>query len=154
MVLNFGMRWGVAIGLAWTVEVAGGNLIVPHQVGARVGQVAAIVAAILPAVAGARGAMVTGRIGTGARIGFWSGVVSGVITFVALAVAAFVVVHVPGLPGLEAPHHPAGVLTAEELAAFNVGDYLAGGISHLILIGAPFCSVAGAVGGLLMARPR
>ena len=76
------------------------------------------------------------------------------ITFVALAVAAFVVVHVPGLPGLEAPHHADRVLTAEELAAFNVADYLAGGISHLVLIGAPFCSVAGAIGGPLTARPR
>lgn len=154
MVLDHGLLWGVAIGLAWAVEVAGGNLIVPHQVGARIGQVAAIVAATLPSVAGARGTMVTGRIGTGARIGFWSGVVSGVITFVALAVAGFLVVHFPGLPGLETPHHPATALTAEELTAFNVGDYFAGEISHLVLIGAPFCSVAGALGGLLMARPR
>jgi hypothetical protein len=152
MVLRRGARWGVAIGLAWTVEVAGGNLIVPHEVGARIGQVAAIVAAILPALAGGSGAATTGRIVTGARIGFWSGVVSGMITFVALAVAGLLVAHFPGLPGTETPHHPAGVMTAEQLAAFNVGDFMAGGVSHLVLIGAPFCSAAGLVGGILMAR--
>jgi hypothetical protein len=48
----------------------GGNLITPHQLGARIGVVAAIFAAILTALAGARGAVVTRRPGTGARIGF------------------------------------------------------------------------------------
>ena len=150
LVLRRGAQWGVAIGLAWTVEVIGGNLILPHSLGARIGIVAAAVAAILPVVAGAHGAAATGRLNTGARIGFWSGVVSGLITFAALAAVGFVVVHVPGFPGLETPHNATMALTAEELAAFNIGDYLAGGVSHLVLIGAPFCTAAGFVGGLLM----
>lgn len=63
LVLRHGARWGVAIGLAWTVEVVGGNVIMPHQL--------------------------------------------------------------------------------------DIADYLAGGVSHLVLIGGLFCSAAGTFGGLL-----
>ena len=137
------------IGLAWTVEVVGGNVIVPHPLGARIGVLAAVAAAIMPVVAGATVVARTGRIGSGARVGFWSGVVSGVITFVALASVGYLVVSVPGFPGVEVPRNVVRELTANELAAFNIGDYLAGGVSHLVIIGAPFCSAAGAFGGVL-----
>jgi hypothetical protein len=70
VVLGYGARWGVVIGLVWIVEVVGGNVIVPHQLGAGIGVLSAVVAAILPVVAGATGAARTGQIGTGARIGF------------------------------------------------------------------------------------
>jgi hypothetical protein len=150
LVLHRGMRWGVLIGLVWTVEVVSGNLIMQHQLGSRIGGLAALLAAILPAIAGASGAVVTRRASTGARIGFWSGVVSGLITFVTIVAVGYLVVYFPGFPGVETPHHVSKALTAEELAAFNIGDYLAGGVSHLVLIGAPFCSLAGLIGGLLM----
>jgi hypothetical protein len=129
--------------------VIGGNLIIPHALGAGIGALAAIVAAILPVAAGASGAARTGRIETGAWIGFWSGVVSGLITFLALAIVGNIVVRFPWLPGVEIPQGVDRALTPDELATFNVGDYLAGGISHLVLIGAPFCSLAGTVGGAL-----
>ena len=148
-VLRDGARWGVVIGVAWTVEVIGGNVIIPHALGAGIGVLAAIGAAILPVVAGAIGAARTGRIGTGAKIGFWSGVVSGIITFLALVIVGNMVVSLHWLPGLETPHRVSRALTADELATFNIGDYLAGGVSHLVLIGAPFCSLAGIVGGVL-----
>lgn len=154
MVLRHGARWGLAIGLAWTVEVAGGNVIVPHQLGAEIGTLAAIAAAIMPVVAGATEAARTGQIGSGARVGSWSGVVSGVITFAVLATVGYLVVSVPGFPGVEAPRNVGRPLTANELAAFNIGDYLAGGVSHLVVIGAPFCSAAGAFGGALMRTLR
>jgi hypothetical protein len=154
MVLRYGARWGVVIGLAWTVEVIGGNLIIPHALGAKIGGLAAIVAAILPVAAGASGAARTGRIETGARIGFWSGIVSGLITFLALAIVGNIVVSFPWFPGVETPHGVDRALTADELATFNIGDYLAGGISHLVLIGAPFCSLAGTLGGLLGRPPH
>lgn len=153
LVLHRGSCWGVVIGLVWTVEVAGGNLITPHQLGGRIGSVAAVVAAILPAIAGASGSVETGRAGTGARIGFWSGVVSGLITFITAATVGYLVVLFPGFPGVETPPNVARALSAEESAAYNVGDYLAAGVSHLVLLGAPFCSAAGLVGGLLVRNP-
>jgi hypothetical protein len=148
-VLRHGARWGVLIGLAWTVEVLGGNVIMPHKFGAGIGVLAAVAAAIMPVIAGAIEAARTGQIGSGARVGFWSGAVSGVMTFVALASVGYLVVSVPGFPGVEAPRNVVRALTANELAAFNIGDYLAGGVSHLVIIGAPFCSAAGAFGGVL-----
>jgi hypothetical protein len=153
LVLRSGARWGVMIGLAWAAEVVAGNLIVPHQLGARIGVLAAAVAAFLPLFAGLRGAEMTGRVVAGLRVGFWSGIVSGLITFVSLAIVGYLVVLFPGFPGVEVPHEAiAGALTAKELAAFNIGDYLAAGVSHLVLIGAPFCSGVGLVGGLLGRR--
>ena len=47
-VLRHGARWGVLIGLAWTVEVLGGNVIMPHKFGAGIGVLAAVAAAIMP----------------------------------------------------------------------------------------------------------
>jgi hypothetical protein len=149
MALRLGARWGGLTGLAWAVEVFGGNVMTPHALGASIGVLAAIIAAILPFAAGAIGAASTGRIGTGARIGFWTGVVSGLITFMVLAGVGYLVVNVPGFPGVETPHSAAKVLTPNDLAAFNIGDYLAGGVSHLVLIGAPFCTVAGVLGALM-----
>ena len=102
-----------------------------------IGVLAAPAAAIMPIVAGATEAARTGQIGSGARVGFWSGAVSGVITFVALASVGYLVVSVPGFPGVEFPHNAGRAFTANDLAAFNVGDYLAGGVSHLVVIGAP-----------------
>jgi len=75
-VLRHGARWGVLIGLAWTVEVVGGNVIMPHEFGAGIGILAAVAAAIMPVIAGATEAARTGHIRSGARVGFWSGAVS------------------------------------------------------------------------------
>ena len=148
-VLRRGARWGVLIGLAWIVEVVGGNVIVPHELGARIGILGAVAAAIMPVIAGAAEAARTGQISSGARVGFWSGAVSGLITFIALAGVGCLVTSVPGFPGVEVPRNVLRAPTANELAAFNMGDYLAGGVSHLVIIGAPFCSAAGAFGGVL-----
>jgi hypothetical protein len=41
-VLRHGARWGVLIGLAWTVEVLGGNVIMPHKFGAGIGVLVAV----------------------------------------------------------------------------------------------------------------
>ena len=63
----------------------------------------AVAAAIMPVIAVATEAARTGQIGSGARVGFWSGAVSGVMTFVALASVGYLVVSVPGFPGVEVP---------------------------------------------------
>lgn len=140
VVLHYGVRWGVVIGLAWIVETFAGNVLMPHS---PIGLLATIVAAVLPAVAGATGAAVTGQAWTGARIGFWSGVVSGLIAFAGVAGVGYLIVGFPEfLQGQDIS--PA----AGDSAAYNIGDYLATGVSHLLLVGALFCSAAGAFGGL------
>jgi hypothetical protein len=144
---------GIVIGLFWTVEVVGGNVIVPHQLGARIGVVAAVAAATFPVIAGAFGTSATGRVEAGTRIGLWSGAVSGLITFVVIVSVGLLIVRFLSLPGVETPHHVDRTLTADELATFNLGDYLTGGLSHLVLIGSPFCGIAAAIGGTLV-RPR
>jgi hypothetical protein len=149
VVLRHGATWGILIGLAWTVEILGGNVIVPHEFGAGIGILAALAAAIMPVIAGAIETARTGHIRSGACAGFWSGVVSGVITFIALASVGYLVVTVPGFPGVEVPRHAVRALTANELAAFNIGEFLAAGVNHLVIVGAPFCSAAGAFGGVL-----
>jgi len=111
------------------------------------GRTAAIVAALRPLVAGARAAVLTGRARDGARTGFWSGMLSGLIAFLVLGAAGLPAARFPSLPGVEAPRDSARSLTPEEWGSFDVGDYLAGGIIHLAIIGAAFCSAAGAIGG-------
>lgn len=146
VVLHYGARWGVVIGLVWIVEVVGGNVILPNS---PIGLLATLTAVILPAFAGAAGTAVTGRISTGARIGFWSGVVSGLITFVALASVGYLAAsHPEFLHDQEIPPDIGRAYTAAELATYNLADYLAGGVSHLFIVGALFCSAAGALGGL------
>jgi hypothetical protein len=153
VVLHYGARWGVVIGLAWIVEVFAGNVLMPHS---PIGLLVTIVAAVLPVVAGATGAAVTGQTWTGARIGFWSGVVSGLIAFAGVAAVGYLIAYFPEfLPDREIPSGIGN--TAAELAAYSIGDYLAGGVSHLLLVGALFCSAAGAFGGLfgrLVRSPR
>jgi hypothetical protein len=144
-----GLKWGLATGIAWSVEVFGGNVVVPHRLGAGIGQVAALVAFSLPIAAGLTGAVRTGRIAAAARIGFWTGAISGLVTFIAGAVACFLVLTIPGLPGIEMPHNVPQALSPEELAAFNATDYLAAAVSHLVLIGGPYCALAATAGGIL-----
>ena len=147
VVLHYGARWGVVIGLVWVVEVIGGNVILPNS---PVGMLATLTAVVLPAFAGAAGTAVTGRIRTGARIGFWSGVVSGLIAFVALASVGYLAASHPELMrDQELPPDIGRAYTAAELATYNLADYLASGVSHLFILGALFCSAAGALGGLL-----
>lgn len=146
VVLHYGARWGVVIGLVWIVEVVAGDLILPSS---PIALFATLIAVVLPAVAGATGVAVTGRIRTGARIGFWSGVVSGLITFIAVAGVGYVAAYFPeSLHGADTPPDISRTYTAAELATYNLADYLAGGVSHLLIVGALLCTAAGALGGL------
>lgn len=140
VVLHYGARWGLVIGLAWIVETFAGDVLLPHS---PIGLLAAIVAAALPALAGATGAAVTGQAWTGARIGFWSGAVSGLIAFAGVAGVGYLIVGFPEFVQGQDFSPAAG-----DSAANNIGGYLATGVSHLLLVGALFCSAAGAFGGL------
>jgi hypothetical protein len=146
VVLNYGARWGLVIGLAWIVEAFAGDVLMPHS---PVGMLATMVAAALPAVAGATGAAVTGQTSTGVRIGFWSGVVSGLIAFVGVAGVGYLSVDFPEfLQSQDSSSEIASAIATGQLAGDDIGDYLARGVSQLLLAGALFCSAAGAFGGL------
>lgn len=143
VVLHYGARWGIVIGLAWTVEAVAGDVFAPRSPGSSIGILAAIVAGILPVVAGATGASVTGRIWTGARVGFWTGVVSGLIAFVAVAMVGYAVPH-----DQDSLSELGSSYSAGDIATSRIADYLAGGVSRLFIVGALFCTAAGAFGGL------
>jgi hypothetical protein len=84
--------------------------------------------------------------------GFWTGLVSGVMSFLALAGVGYVLAFIPGLPGAEMPREP---YTAEQFQALNVSDAMGGALTHLVILGAVFCSIAGAIGaasGIVLER--
>ena len=154
LVLHYGALFGVAIGCAWTIEVVFANLVMPHELGAGIGFPAAVLAVLLPLVAGAVGAIKSGKVWTGVRVGFWSGAISGIIAFLVIATVGYILALLPGLPGAETPSG-GRVFTGAELEQFRVLDALAAAVNHLLPVGAIYCTVAGAVGasiGLLLER--
>jgi hypothetical protein len=147
VVLNYGARWGLVIGLAWIVEAVAGDVLLPHS---PIGLLMTMVAAALPAVAGAAGSAITGQAWTGARIGFWSGVVSGLIAFAGIAGLGYLAMDFPEvLQGQDSSSEIVSGISAGQLVGDDIGDYLARGVSQLLLAGALFCSAAGAFGGWL-----
>src|SRR5262245_43228869 len=95
MVLHYGVKWGLAIGCEWaiaaTVSLIGrilpGVFVIVNSIapkdppGAPIWAAATLCGLLLPFVAGAAGAIKARRVRFGTRVGFWSGVVSGLIGF-------------------------------------------------------------------------
>ena len=150
VVLHYATRWGIAIGLAWAVEVIGGDIIPSTFAGWIPGNT--FVAAILPIVAGGQ------RCGNHRRRAVQHRCPDWILErrcerpdrrSAALASVGYLAANFPDfLHDQEVPPDIGRAYTAAELATYNIEDYLAGGISHLFLIGALFCSAAGALGGL------
>ena len=86
LVLLLGQRWGIAIGIWWIVFSLCAHLLIPH---ARLG-VVLFFAFLLPFASGAHGALRTGRFRDGIQICFWSGLISGVMTFLGLFAVNYV----------------------------------------------------------------
>src|SRR5690349_23293366 len=83
--LRLGTIFGVTSGAFWVVEIAAGNLVaVDSDVTHVVYRIATLIAAFLPLVAGVVAAYQTGRFRSGVIVGFWCGLVSGMIGFLAL----------------------------------------------------------------------
>ena len=102
---------------------------------------------VFPLAAGIVAAARTERIGTGAAVGFWSGLIGGLITFLALMVMTYVFMGI----FQHDPQNVRGYLGSGErtLSTFIVGDSLFASCSHLLLIGMLWGSVLGAVGGAI-----
>lgn len=151
--LRLGGVFGLLIGGLWIVEVLTGNLIAidstPSHVIYRVSTVGAF---LLPLVAGGVGAARTGRVRTGLVVGCWSGLLSGLITFLTLMAVTYAfmgwLAHDPQNLH-DYPH--SGERT---LATFIVGDSLFGASAHLALIGAAWGSALGGLGGALVVWRR
>ena len=146
--LRQGSRWGLVIGGLWLIEVIAGNLASPSQVWALPAYFcAALLAYLLPALAGFLSARQTGRISTGALTGLWCGLVSGLLTFLQLMLIISLFLDV-------ARHDPQNIRQfhqsqAPDLTTFIIGDALAGAIAHLLLIGPLLCTGVGAIGGVI-----
>jgi hypothetical protein len=83
MVLNDGVKWGLAVGCAWlVVALVPINVFAPKdELGAPLWFLGLFSVVLLPFAAGAAGAIKTGKVRVGIRVGFWSGVVSGLLGF-------------------------------------------------------------------------
>jgi len=151
--LRLGGVFGLLIGGLWIVEVLTGNLIAidstPSHVIYRVSTAGAF---LLPLVAGGAGAARTGRVGTGLAVGFWSGLLSGLMTFLTLMAVTYVFMGV--LAHDPQNLHDYAHSGERTLATFIVGDSLFGASAHLALIGAAWGSALGALGGALVAWRR
>jgi hypothetical protein len=153
-VLDLGARWGITIGTLWALAYFSANLVTPHGLGMEIAILLALAGVVLPFVAGAHAAIKMNKVRAGLRVGFWSGVICGVIVFLAGAALGYILAFVPGLPGAEFPTAAHGY-TPVEFQRLNVADALGGGISYWFGFGCLFSPVAGTVGGwagLMLAR--
>jgi hypothetical protein len=146
--LRLGTIFGVASGAFWIVEIVTGNLVaVDSDVTHVVYRAATAIAAFLPLVAGAVAAYQTRRIRSGVAVGFWSGLVSGMIGFLTLVFIAYcfmgVLQHDPQT--LQEYAHSA----EHTLPTYIVGDFLAAACAHLVIVGIAWCTLLGSLGGFV-----
>jgi hypothetical protein len=161
-VLRLGTAWGLTIGALQILGLVSGNLVGAHGIALFSPILLALVAFSLSFIAGAHGAIKTRKVSCGLRVGFWSGLISGLMTFLALAAIGYILAFVPGLPGAEIPSFAEHlyttlesqrvnivdhVYTALEYQRLNVFDALGGGLAFLFGFGGIFSTVAGLVGG-------
>ena len=139
LVLRLGAKWGIAIGVVWSVAYISMNGYTPF------GPLPMFAAFALSFICGAHGGIKTRRMSNGLRVGFWSGLVSGLIVFQTLMVFGYVLAFVPGLPGAEIPKTPG--YTAAEYERINIFDTLGGSLVHLFGIGGVLGALDGLAGG-------
>ena len=131
-VLQRGVKWGVAIGCAWIATLLAGTIL--SDFAGEFSPLTALAALILPFAAGAASAIRTARVRTGLRVGFWSGMVGGLIGFLALAAGGYLDPLLAGAPVF-------ATLEANEYGAFTTGLLI------LLLYGPIFCPIAATIGG-------
>jgi hypothetical protein len=142
--LQLGGRYGIAIGVLWSFALIGANFqiwtVVPWPV-------LVISAFLLPLIVGAHAATRLWRVRAGMRVGFWSGLISGLMSFFVLMAIGYLCAFIPGIPGAEIPDNIP--YTSAEFEQLNVLDAFGGGLYFFFLIGGVYGVIAGAGGGLL-----
>jgi hypothetical protein len=152
-----GLNCGFLIAGFWFLEIVAGNLLDPTYTVVRILYFgSSLVAFSLPLFAGIFGALHSGMIRTGILIGVWSGIVSGLLTFLSLMAVTVVFLN-------QMLQDPQNILQfqgsgASDLVTFVMGDSLAGATGHLVigLLLAPGFAAIGAVFGkaLQSQKPR
>ena len=155
--------FGVGIGACWIIEMVVANLVpVPtsaHRFAYFAYLVAyegpTLIAFALPVVGGFVTTRLTRRLSDGIAVSFWVGLLSGLIGYLTLMFLTYtclgVIEHDPQtLSQFAQSHRQQPTLT---LSAFIVGDSLFGSVSHLLLIGAGWGSLLGALGAVLGRLP-
>jgi hypothetical protein len=140
-----GTRWGFLLGGLWVLEMTVANewygvgawRLVPYY-GAILGVL------VLNVLAGALAAYRSGRIAAGTLVGLWAGLVSGVIGLATMALQVLLT-----LPVLRADPQNVAEAGHRDLTTSIVGDQLAGGIAHLVIVG-PVAGTALATLGALV----
>jgi hypothetical protein len=151
LALRLGARWGVAMGALFTISSYGANL-----VGAALMplfMLLLIVTAALPLIGGAHGAIKMNRMNAGLRVGFWNGLIGGLIGFFGLVALGYILAFFPGFPGAEIPSKT-HAYTALEFQQLNVADVLDGAMVLFVFSGliCPLIGWFGGCAGLLLAR--
>jgi hypothetical protein len=138
LVLRLGAKWGLALGTLWIAAYK--NFRLPF------GWLLVLAAFALPFIGGAHGVIKTGRMRNGMRVGFWSGLISGLMVFLVLAVSGYIGAF--SGTGDEIPRTPFYI--AAEYQRVNIFDALGAGLVHLFGFGGLLGTVQGTIGGLLV----
>jgi hypothetical protein len=140
--------FGLLIGALWVVEILAANLIaVGTGINLAVYRAATYAAFLLPLGAGGVGAYRLRRITGGILVGFWSGLMSGLIAFLTLMFIAYVfMATLQHDPQTLREYAHSGERT---LSTYIVGDFLFGGCAHLLLIGVLYGTALATVGALI-----
>jgi hypothetical protein len=148
LVLRLGAKWGLALGTLWIAAYSSWSRPVTWLT-----WLLMLAAFALPFICGAHGAVRTWKMSNGMRVGFWSGLISGLIVFLYRAALVYVLTFIFGLPGDEVPRTP--FYTIAELHRVNIFDSLGNALVHLFLFGGALGAIAGMAGGcaiILLAR--
>jgi hypothetical protein len=135
-ILHFGVKWGFAIGSAWTlVAIMPALIFAPRELWL----LGALSGILLPFASGAAGAIKSGKVRDGIRVGFWSGVVGGLMGFLIFMGIGFASVLIASLRDSTA--------LSSFLQSNRAGMPLEFAIYSMFLFGTIWGSLAGVVGG-------
>jgi hypothetical protein len=146
-VARAGSLWGIVIAGFWLVEIIAGNLLDPqYRLVRLIYYGSSAIAFTLPFFAGVWGGRNTGNTRAGFQVGLWSGITSGVLTFLSLMAVTYLFRN-------HMLQDPQNILQfqgsrAPDLPTFVIGDSLAGATGHLV-IGLILNPLLGTLGGVI-----
>jgi hypothetical protein len=137
MVLHLGIRWGLAIGCAWgLVAIVPLNIFTPNDAaGAPLWFLGLFSGILLPFASGAVVAIKTGSVQIGRRVGFWSGVIGGLLGYLIFVTR--------------------GIVAARSLSLKDsepIGFGLVAAFYSMFFFGSLYGGIAGTVGGWIGLR--
>ena len=133
LVLQRGLQWGLAIGSAFALMMLG--TLVPDLFALSV----FVFIPLLPFAAGAAGAISSGKVFVGSRVGFWSGMIGSLSGFFILAAGGYLRAWLSGV-GIFA------FMDANEYGTLPLATFA------LALYGPIFCPIAATIGGWIGIR--